>query len=135
MHIGVPQESILGPLLGLIYLNDLQYCSNLKKILFADDSTVYLSEKNPHELIKKLNTQLSMISDWFVSNRLTLHPKKTRYIFFYPPKCYINDNPKIYIDGILVERIGELSMERSFKYVEVKIDENINFKRTRRTRS
>ena len=41
---------------------------------------------------------------------------------------YIKHNPQIYIDGILVERIGELSMERSFKYVGVKIDENINFK-------
>ena len=127
-HIGAPQGSILGPLLGLIYLNDLQYCSILKKILSADDSTVYLSENNPHELIRKLNIQLAVVSDWFVSNRLTLHPKKTRFIFFSPPKCFIKDDPKIYIDGIMVKRIGELSKERSFKYVGVKIDENLNFK-------
>ena len=75
----VPLASLLGPLLFLIYVNDLQYASNLlDPIMFADDTTFY-AEENIKTLFDTVNIELQKISQWFISNKLSLNVRKTIY--------------------------------------------------------
>ena len=80
--IGVPQGSILGPLLFLIYINDLPNCSSLLALLFADDTTLYLSDSNLNNLIERVNCEFIKVVDNFRLLKLALHPSKTKFILF-----------------------------------------------------
>ena len=83
MPCGVPQGSVLGPLLFIIYTNDLPNCLQYSKaILFADDTTVYSSSKNIQYLYKSANTDLQSLAEWFRANKLSLNVGKTNYIIF-----------------------------------------------------
>ena len=73
VECGVPQGSILGPLLFLLYVNDMQHCSQIMKfILFADDTTLYFSHKNINTLFKIVNSELKKLDEWFKANKLCL---------------------------------------------------------------
>lgn len=84
IECGVPQGSILGPLLFIIYINDLpKVLEHTKIILFADDATVYVSGRNIDNLYAKLNGELQVLSDWFRANILSLNESKTQHMFFW----------------------------------------------------
>ena len=75
---GVPQGSILGPLLFLLYINDLPKAvtHNVLPILFADDTSVLVTSQNVHEFQNDLNTSLQHLCDWFLANSLSLNLPK-----------------------------------------------------------
>ena len=79
---GVPQGSVLGPLLFLLYINDIHSSvPNSKLKLFADDTSLFTSGKNVNELITETNAALSNLNNWFISNKLSLSIEKTSFSF------------------------------------------------------
>ena len=70
---GVPQGSILGPLLFLIYVNDMPQPVKCHLFLYADDSCLVCQHKGINEIEKQLNVDFSNILDWFVENKITIH--------------------------------------------------------------
>ena len=82
---GVPQGSVLEPLLFLLYVNDI-YCSSkkLKFYLFADDTNILHSHKDLKTLEKEMNVELHNVYQWLVSNKLTFNLKKTNFVIFRP---------------------------------------------------
>ncbi len=91
---GVPQSSVLGPLIFLIYINDLPNSLRaLKSILFADDTSVYASRASLPDLINVVNSELEDIIDWFKENKLALNISKTNFILFSRKKIlYLQSN-------------------------------------------
>lgn len=79
---GVPQGSVLGPLLFLIYINDLQDACNVNLFLFADDSAILASDKDLVKLQAILSEEFNNIRLWLTDNKLSLHMAKTEYILF-----------------------------------------------------
>ena len=81
--VGVPQGSILGPLLFLIYINDLPDClNNCKSILYADDTLLYYSAKSVKDLQAIINDDLQSLSHWLNDSLLTLNYDKTKFMIF-----------------------------------------------------
>ena len=86
ISIGVPQGSILGPLLFLIYINDLPRVSRVfSMLMYADDTTLYCNINNANSDIILYN-ELCKISDWLSSNKLSFNVKKTKYMVFHTPQ-------------------------------------------------
>ena len=84
MICGVPQGSILGPLLFLMYINDLPNASKvLDPIMFADDTNLFYSHYDIKTLFNTVNEELKKLVIWFTSNKLSLNIKKTKYTFFH----------------------------------------------------
>jgi hypothetical protein len=80
--LGVPQGSILGPLLFLIYINDLPSCSKLLSFLFADDTTLLDNDANITTLVAHVNTEFKRVVYYFRAHKLALHPNKTKFVIF-----------------------------------------------------
>uniref|UniRef100_A0A672HNX1 Reverse transcriptase domain-containing protein n=1 Tax=Salarias fasciatus TaxID=181472 RepID=A0A672HNX1_SALFA len=117
---GVPQGSILGPKLFILYMNDFSKVSNLGKILFADDTTLFHSGKSIQEVTKVVNEELEVIKHWFDLNGLILNAKKTNFMLFNNKKEKVK--VKLKIDGVEIHRVRET------KFLGVMIDDDLKWK-------
>jgi len=122
---GVPQGSILGPLLFIIYINDLPLASSFTSFLFADDTSLHMSDKNLKKLESKANLELDRVERWFRANKMMLNSKKTKYILFGVSK---NSKFKLQLGGETIMRVSESNEEKFVKLVGIALDEKLTFK-------
>ena len=122
---GVPQGSILGPLLFLIFVNDLSQATSLDPIMFADDTNLFYSNKDIALLYEFVNKELVNINTWFQANKLSLNADKTKYILFHKPRKRMNI--PLVLPSLKISRT-EIKREQSVKFLGVMIDENLNWK-------
>ena len=123
---GVPQGSILGPLLFIIYVNDLcQTPEFLKPIMFADDTNLFCKSKTVKTLFLKANIELQKISEWFQANKLSLNEDKTRFTLFH--KLQDRDNLPLQ-PPVLKTNNYKIERSSSIKFLGVMVDEHLNWK-------
>ena len=119
---GVPQGSCLGPILFLMYINDIPNCSKFDISLFADDTYLMLSETNLKELESRVNEELKNLNEWFCRNKLSVNYSKTKFMIINKiPHKSIDEPFKIALNGAVLERT------ESVKYLGVFIDEKLNW--------
>ena len=122
---GVPQGSVLGPILFLIYINDLHRCVNQALTrLFADDTNMILHSKNPAILKRQALSQTKNLIKWCESNKLTINWDKTHFLLFHAKNKRITvDFNSLDIDGNIIKR------EFSTKYLGLHVDEMFTWKK------
>ena len=126
---GVPQGSILGPLLFLIYINDLPKVSGFNSFLFADDTSLHMSDENLKNLEIRAGVELELVERWFRANNMALNSKKTKYILFQVPNSCKNNKFELKLGGEILSRVSPVNAEEKFvKLVGVALDENLSFK-------
>ena len=122
---GVPQGSILGPLLFIIFINDLHLVSNkLNFIMFADDTNLFCSDRNIKNLFQKANVELNKISEWFRANKLSLNADKTKYTLFHKP--WDKDNLPLKLPVLSINDY-EIQRSSSIKFLGVMVDEHLSW--------
>ena len=122
IDLGVPQGSILGPFLFLVYINDLPLSLNSVPILFADDTALCISENSSENLEIFTNQELKNINLWMVSNGLTLHPSKTQALSIAPIIHKSSPSLSLYLCSNIVNSTN------TAKYLGILIDDQLSFK-------
>ena len=123
IHCGVPQGSILGPILFLLYINDLTSVSEFCfSVLFADDTNMFITGKDMDILCHRLNEDLKNVQEWLQCNKLSLNVLKTHYMIFTPRNILIDD-----IDV----KILDVQIQRVYvtKFLGVQIDSQLTWKK------
>ena len=123
---GIHQGTNLGPLIYLLYCNDMPNNTLLKCYLFADDTSLLSMADSQKELFELTNMELDKLSDWFSSNKLSINAKKTRYQIFNSPGNI--ENMKLYLMGNEIERCWEGGSEPYFKLVGIRLDEGLTYR-------
>ena len=119
---GVPQGSVLGPLLFLIYINDLPNISKvLNFYLFADDTNIYFEAETPEKLESVLNNELKELYTWLIVNRLSLNINKTNFVVFRPYNKPLKHNITLKIQK---KAIAE---KKIVKYLGIMIDSGLTW--------
>ena len=115
---GVPQGSVLGPLLFLIYINDLHYAiQNSKTNLFADDTCLLSSDSNLQDLETKINSDLIKLSSWLRANKISLNVMKTEVLLFRSKIKTVSYQMKLKLDDQI------LKFSSKVKYLGILLDE------------
>jgi hypothetical protein len=116
----------LGPLLFLLFINDLPQATEFFTILFADDCTFQLSGSNESNLIKSANKQLENAQQWFAANKLTINTKKTKYILFKDKNAHVHLDT-VQIGSSVISRVGNNCNEKYVRFLGIMIDEDLSF--------
>ena len=121
MKGGVPQGSIIGPLLFILYINDINNVSKkIFPILFADDTTVLIEGNNLDVIITSLNSELDRINTWLKSNKLSLNVTKTHYMVFHRARRKVSHN-KLFINNSMVTQVS------CSKFLGIILDNKLNW--------
>ena len=120
---GVPQGSILGQLLVIIYMNDLMenvVDSNVK--LYADDTAIYSSANSHIELILNMRLELDVVTEWLKANKLTLNTQKTKYVIFgSKTRTATCSALNLKINGSTLEQVPIM------KYLDMMLNQHVTF--------
>lgn len=123
---GVPQGTILGPILFVLYINNIVKCVNECKInMFADDTILYISGNDLNQMYITINRELAVINNWLCENSLSLNLNKTKYMLIgknYKLSGLNAINFYVEINNYKLEQVKEM------KYLGIIIDENLKFK-------
>ena len=121
---GVPQGSVLGPLLFLIFINDLNNCIKKSKTYhFADDTNLLNISSSPKKLQKEINIDLKCLYKWLLANKISLNCSKTEIIFFKKPGQKINFDFNIKMNGL------KLHSKESIKYLGIFLNSDLSGKK------
>ena len=120
---GVPQGSILGPLLFLIYINDMPQATTCDLLLYADDSCLIYQHKNINQIEKVLTNNFSGLCDWFVDNKLSIHfgEDKTKCILFASKRKAKTADPLV-----IKYKDIEIKQHSKVKYLGCILDETLS---------
>ena len=118
---GVPQGSILGPILFLLYINDLpNFQKNVFTLMFADDSSIFFSGPNLDDLMKQAKDHFAKIKTWIETNKLSLNLQKTKFMIFSTKK--ISKNYKY-----IATNNGKIERVNTIKFLGFSIQENLKW--------
>ena len=119
---GVPQGSVLGPILFSLYVRGLPSCVNSSTVLqFADDVNMYAAGDSAEEVIGALNGDLAKLSVYLEEKRMTLNPAKTKFLLLHRKTTAVPGSASVVIDGVHVLRA------QSARYLGIVIDEHLTF--------
>lgn len=120
LSVGVPQGSTLGPMLFLLYINDMfRSVNSLKMLHFADDTTLFHSSSNIMELESVFNNELKQLDEWLIANRLSLNVSKTKCMYIY--------NRKLPVLPVIKINNRVLGIVDSHKFLGIVIDNRLRF--------
>ena len=127
IRCGVPQGSVLGPLLFIIYTNDLPDILQMStSILFADDTTIYQSSTNIPDLYSNMNIELNNLTDWFGANKLSLNISKTNYMLFSNVLANNSNNMELKLGNTIISKCNNVKFLGVYIDSKLKWDEHIN---------